>query len=230
MPPDPSSSEALAGFRALSFDLAQCHHDLKDLEALLASAPELGEKEHILPFFKARPHLSLFLGSYGTYLDRYDRLAYEFDLFGGFKPDIVVGDWAAKSYCFVEFEDARKNSIFQETNRHTKIWAPRFERGFSQIIDWFCLLEGNQDTPQFESKFGKRRINASALLVTGRDSGVPQSDRHRLEWRRDHVVVNSQKIWCCTFDELLDGLRRKLTLRPLILLDALDGELTDSEL
>ena len=213
MPPDNHPDATLPGFQALAFDLDQCRRELDALDALLADNRELGEKADILPFFRARPHLSLALGSYAANLDTYDRLAYEFDLFGQFAPDIVVGDWSAKNYCFVECEDARLNSIFVAGKRHTTEWAQRFESGFSQIIDWLWTLEANRDTEPFERKFGKRRISATALLVVGRDAGVTAGDRLRLEWRREHVVVASQKIYCCTFDELLRGLRRKLYLR-----------------
>jgi len=218
MPLEHPADEVLPGFQALAFDLDQCRRDLDALDMLLAANRELGERGIILPFFKDHPHLSLFLGSYGTNLDTYDRLAYEFDLFGGFKLDVVVGDWAAKNYCFVEFEDARVDSIFSRSrgDRKMTVWADRFEGGFSQIVDWFWSLHAHQDTEPFESKFGKRRIGASAVLVIGRDSGVVSADRLRLEWRREHVVVASQKIWCCTFDELLRGLRRKLNVRPVI--------------
>lgn len=224
MPPEPTASEVLPGFQALTFNPERCRQDLAAFEALLAGTPELREKADILPFFRAHPHLSLFLGSYDATLDRYDRLAYEFDLFGDFKPDIVIGDWGTKRYCFVEFEDAFVDSVFQKVARQTTVWAPRFERGFSQIIDWFWLLESNQDTERFEGKFGKRRIDASALLVVGRDSGVSGGDRLRLEWRRKNVVVNPQKVFCCTFDELLRGLKRKLTVYASIYAGEADGQ------
>lgn len=217
MPPE--ASGALPGFQAVAFDLDQCRRDLDAFDALLASSPELGEQQDLLPFFRTHPQLSLFLGSYDTNLDSYDRIAYEFDLFGQFTADLVVGDWDAKSYCFVEFEEARTNSIFQTTSRHTTVWAPRFERGFSQIVDWFWLLEAHQDSQAFERTFGKRRIAASGLLVVGRDTGVAPGDRLRLEWRRDRVSIGGQKVFCCTFDELARRLRRKLEVRPTIPLD-----------
>src|SRR5579875_3453522 len=69
MPPDPPSGQTLPGFHALAFDLEQCRRDLDAFDALLASSPELGEQQDILPFFRLHPHLSLFLGSYDTNLD-----------------------------------------------------------------------------------------------------------------------------------------------------------------
>lgn len=59
--------------------------------------------------------------------------------------------------------------------------------------------------------------------VVGRDSGVSRRDRLRLERRRKNVVVNSQKIFCCTFDELLRGLQRKLTVYASVYAQGAEG-------
>ncbi len=104
MSPDDGPDTALPSFQARAIDLGQCSRDLDDLAALLASNRHLEERRHLAPFFGEHPHLSLFLGSYAVDLDAYDRLAHEFDLFGLFAADIVVGDCAAKNYCFVELE------------------------------------------------------------------------------------------------------------------------------
>ncbi len=65
-------------------------------------------------------------------------------LIGLFAADIVVGDWAAKNYCFVELEDATEDSIFSTVRgRRTTKWSERFEEGCSQIVDWLWLLEAN---------------------------------------------------------------------------------------
>lgn len=213
MSPEYGPDVVLPGFRALEIDIDQCRRDLDDFDALLAPNEDLKEREHILPFFRARPHLTLFLASYAVNLDDYDRLAYEFDIFSLFRADAVIGEWSSRNYCFVEFEDATATSIFVRGDRRTTEWSDRFEAGYSQITDWFWALEAYRDTEAFERKFGQRRINTAALLVVGRDYGVTGGDRLRLEWRRNHVIVNSQRIICCTYDELLRGLYRKLDVR-----------------
>lgn len=210
MPLDSSTHQPQPGFQALSFDPVQCRTDLDAFEYLLLNKAELSERDDILPFFRAHPHLSLLLGSYNPNILTYDRVAFELTLSGTFTADVVVGDWDRKRYCFVEFEDGKSNSIFVRRTRQTTDWSSRFDHGFSQIVDWLWMLEATKNTEPFERQFGKRAINATMLLVIGRDSGVTDADRLRLEWRRDHVVVDSRLVYCCTFDELLRDLRQRL--------------------
>jgi len=115
------------GFMALTFDPAQCRADLDLFERLLAENPDLSEREQILPFFRAHPHLSLLLGVYNPGVVAIEILAYELSLFGQFTSDVVVGDWRRKRYCLVEFEDGKRNSIFVRRGaRQTTDWTPRF--------------------------------------------------------------------------------------------------------
>ncbi|HCA97100.1 MAG TPA: hypothetical protein DEP38_21515, partial [Cyanobacteria bacterium UBA9226] len=78
----------------------------REARSAYSSPPNSG----ISPFFRERHHLSAFIGSYHTNINRFDRLAFEYDIFGDFTEDIVVGDFVGKAYCFVEFEDAASNS------------------------------------------------------------------------------------------------------------------------
>ena len=180
------------------------------MEQLLAHNSELSERNHFLPFFRAHPHLSLFLGAYNSNIVTADRLAYELSLFGQFTAGIVVGDWTRKRYCFVELEDGQANSIFAHRGRQTSEWATRFNIGYNQTVDWLWLLETTKNMEPFERQFGKRTIDATMLLVVGRDSGVSPADRFRFEWRRDHIIVNSKRVYYCTFDELLRDLRERI--------------------
>ena len=66
--------------------------ELTDFKNLLDSKPELSEKHDILPFFKERPNLSSQIATLHTHINKTDKLAYEFDLFGDFSADIAVGD------------------------------------------------------------------------------------------------------------------------------------------
>src|SRR6516165_2935758 len=121
----------------LSFSHEQCLREAQEFKAFLGAHTMLKERDEVLPFFKARHHLSAFLGAYNSLVIHYDRFAHEFDIFGPFACDLVAGDWARRAYVFVEFEDAAPKSIFVRTRRKTLEWSPRFEHGFSQILDWF---------------------------------------------------------------------------------------------
>lgn len=102
--PDRAQAPSLTSWR---FDVAACRADLNEFDRLLATKAELAERDDILPFFRTHPNLSAFLGSYHPNINTHDRLGVEVPLFGAFMADVVVGDWARKAYCFVEFEDGK---------------------------------------------------------------------------------------------------------------------------
>lgn len=67
----------MSAFEDLIFDAVQCLAELNEFAQLLTSRSELSEREHILPFFRTRRHLSALLGSYSPDIITFDRLAYE---------------------------------------------------------------------------------------------------------------------------------------------------------
>jgi len=123
-------------FSQIAFELATCRQQLSEFHKLLQDYQFLLERDKILPFFRERWYLSAFMGYYHRKISRYDLVAFEYDLFGDFVCDLVVGDSVKKSYCFIEFEAAAVNSIFvSKPGRNTPEWSSKFERGFSQIVD-----------------------------------------------------------------------------------------------
>lgn len=198
-------------FLPLQFDPATCRSQLAEFQQLLQSKPSLSERGEILPFFRNREHLSAFVASYHPKINRFDKLAFEYDLFGDFTCDLVVGDSIKKSYCFVEFEDAAPNSIFvSKPGKDTPEWAPRFEKGFSQIVDWFGKLDDLEKTDAFEDRFNSRTLDYMGLLIIGRNEYLEPREQKRLKWRQQKLLVNSKHIYCMTFDELCDDLSFRL--------------------
>ena len=118
----------------------------------------LRERDHILPFFQHHRHLAALIGTWNSNIARPDRIAFEFDIFGDYKVNLVVGDSENHQYCFVEFEDATAPSIFKKTARATPDWSHRFEHGFSQIIDWILWLDNQRGTAPYTSRFGVSSI------------------------------------------------------------------------
>ena len=203
----------MKSFEDHQFNLARCKQEVNELKKLLADSDELGETKHIRPFFRARKDLSAFIGSYNSNIARFDQIAFEYNLFGDFASDLVVGDREKCAYNFVEFEDAGPNSLFvKEGGRAARAWSPRLEHGFGQIIDWFYRLHDFNKSDSCQARFGKRSIDFTGTLVVGRDQHMDDGERLRLEWRRRHVVVNSRAVFCVTFDELLDDLQSRLEL------------------
>src|SRR5262249_3402250 len=149
----------------------------------------LREREHILPFFRSHRHLAALIGTRNPDIVNPDRIAFEFDIFGDYKADLVIGDSQSHQYCLVEFEDATAASIFKKTARAAPDWSHRFEHGFSQIIDWILWLDNQRGTAAYTSRFGASAIQFIALLVIGRDRFLGEGIASResdLEERASH--------------------------------------------
>jgi hypothetical protein len=196
-------------FRKIQFDPVQCREEVKQLQDLLATHCELQERKQVLPFFKERLQLSALLGMYHSEIHRYDLVAHELPLFGDFIADLVIGDSKNSAFAFIEFEDASPESIFVK-RKATPDWSPRFERGFSQLIDWFFKLDEQKQTVDFEDKFGSRTIQHVGLIVIGRTEHLGKREEQRFRWRQKHVLINSATIYCKTFDQLCNDFLAKL--------------------
>ncbi|MBD2459341.1 DUF4263 domain-containing protein [Nostoc sp. FACHB-87] len=206
----------MKGLDSFTLDLKQCLYELEELENLLNSNSVLKENQDILPFFKQRLHLSAFIGSYVPLIVRFNQIKHEFTLYGDFRADLVIGDSVNNTYCFIEFEDAAQDSIFIDKGRSTSDWSPKFEHGFSQIIDWFWKIDDFKNTSLARSIFGSENIEFYGILVIGRDAFISPIDKARLTWRLNKVLVDSRKIICITFDQLARDIRDRLSLYPLI--------------
>ena len=66
------------------------------------------------------------------------------------------------------------------------------------------------DTPDMETRFGKRVIRYAGVLIIGRDQHLQVGERMRLDWRQDHVLVNSKHVFCVTYDQLVEDLLFRL--------------------
>lgn len=142
-------------FSSLVLDPKILSNNLAELEALLSSEARLKERDQMLPFFGNRPHLCAALGLANNAVELPDRWASELDLFGDFVCDAAAGDSEANAYTLVEFEDAQEHSIFSrlQTGKAMKRWAPRFERGFSQLVDWAWRMSAEGESPPRSAGF-----------------------------------------------------------------------------
>ena len=172
----------------------------------------LKEREHILSFFTENLHVAALAGHVTPGIANVDRLAYEFDFFGDYAADLAVGDSKRREYCFVEFENAAPDSIFKKVGKKSMLeWSPRFDHGYSQIIDWFWKLHDMDRSYTQRARFDHANsFNYCGLLVIGRSKGLATIERERLEWRRKKVLVDSKHIYCMTFDEFFEDLTLKL--------------------
>ncbi len=105
-------------FTRIRFDLEQCLRDLAAFRVLLDSKEELEEGTDIKPFFENHHQLSACIGScYGWDVLNCDLLAFQYQLFGDFGCDLVVGDSQRTAYGFIEWEDAAAGSLFRQQGK-----------------------------------------------------------------------------------------------------------------
>jgi hypothetical protein len=200
-----------------TFDFEVYERELSEFKILLDSKAELSERNDILPFFKARPNLSSQIATLIRHMVNIEKIAFEFDVYGDFASDIAVGDLSSNTFCFIEFEDAKLESIFVQNGSKYKLeFSSRLEHGFSQIIDWFYKLDGLQNTDDLEERFGKNKIEYEGILIIGRDQFLDISLKKRLDWRARKTVVNSKHFYCYTFDELYNVLDSKIKMLRLL--------------
>ena len=81
-------------FKSVTPSKSQAKNELKEFKALLndPTKPELSERDDILPFFAAHERLIALMGTYNPYIERFDRIATEFDIFGDHTSDVAIGD------------------------------------------------------------------------------------------------------------------------------------------
>ena len=95
-------------------------------------------------------------------------------------------------------------------DQNTPEWSSRFEKGFTQILDWFWKLDDLEKTDAFEDRFTARNIDYMGLLIIGRNEHLEPREKKRLEWRQKNLILNSKQVYCMTFDELYDDLLFRL--------------------
>lgn len=201
----------LADLRPIAFSRHECARELQGFRKLLDQKTELSENKDILPFFKRSRHLSALIGACNPYVGSFDCLAYEYDLFGDFACDVVVGDRTKNAFTLLEFEDATSRSLFCQGSKFTHEWSKRYEHGFSQLVDWFWSLADQRQTSAFRDRFGSNNARFTGMLVLGRSCFVKDRERRRLAWRAEKVIIDSNAITCMTFDDLYGFLQDKLT-------------------
>lgn len=191
------------------FDHAAFRRELSEFDALLRDKHVLKEREDIIPFFKARKHLTAFIAALYLNVVAATEVCFEFDISGNFAADVLLGSRAAKQFCVVEFESGEDAIFRKQSHRKNPEWGARFEHAFSQIVDWFWALEDQRGTADFRTTFGDGEITFASLLIMGRQADLDDAKKRRLAWRTKKVLIDSNKVVCITFDELYSSLKEK---------------------
>jgi hypothetical protein len=202
-------------FEPVSLNLSVLSAELDELDHFLSQNDALKERDQVLPFFKARAQLRAALGLTNPSVELPDRIATELELFGDCFCDAASGDSSANAYTLVEFENATEYSIFRrlDTGKTMRNWSPRFEHGFSQLVDWaWRLTTEGSSSPAYRRIFGANDASIHFLLIVGRDADLTADDLARLRWRANNISFGAFKMSCLTFDGVLGTLRRRLVL------------------
>lgn len=202
-------------FEKISLDLALLSQELDEFEQLLTDNRHLAERDDVLPFFKMRKHLCAAIGLLNGGVGIPDRVATELGLFGDFACDAACGDSENNSFTLIEFEDANEFSILTKllTGKTIKRWSPRFEHGFSQLVDWaWRLTQEGSTTNSYRQIFGSNHAIIQLLLIVGRDADLNEDDVARIEWRANNISLGAFRMSCMTFDNVLSSIRRRLKL------------------
>jgi len=200
-------------WESVAFDHEKFKVELNDFRRLLQDHSELSERDIVQPFFKARKHLTAYIGTLILNISVATEVCYEFDLASDFRADIILGSKAAGQFCVVEFEPGTHGAIFKkQPKRKNPEWSSRFEHAFSQIVDWFYCLEDQKNTAQFRNAFGSSEVSFASLIVMGRLKSLTEAAKNRLTWRTKKVLIDSNRVTCITFDELYDMLSDKYKL------------------
>ena len=182
---------------------AECRKEWDEFSGLLRSKRVLDERRDVLPFFRKSHHLSTLIGNYLSKIKKPNRFAHEYRIYGDFVADLIVGDASVQKYMLVEFENGSHDSVFrQKANKATPDWAPRFEGAYSQIIDWLWKLGDMRSTADFQNTFGSSQATIQGLIVIGKDMNLAPREEHRLKWRIDRTLIDSNAVSCVSFDEL----------------------------
>ncbi len=188
---------------AHTFDRAACRTELDEFKALLDTHSTLTERDHIQPLFKRCRNLTALIGAQVPEIGTVNRLASEFQIFGDFAADLVVGNVDRRTYCAIELEDAEPGSIFHRAGaKATPEWGRRFEHGFSQLVDWFYAWDDYRGTAGFAKHFGHGLVEFYGMLLIGRSADLSPAEQDRLRWRSKRVSVNTHKVFCWTYDDL----------------------------
>ena len=111
----------MKSFSSIDFDWELFEKELEEFGDLLRENDTLEEQKQIQPFFKNRLQLCAGIGLINIFNP--DSLAFEFDLWGKFNCDLVIGSSQAKMYSFIEFEDAQPDSLFKIIKKINKKWS-----------------------------------------------------------------------------------------------------------
>ncbi len=105
-------------FKQLTVDPKKGRAQRDEFRTLLESKKALSEKHDVQPFFKKRPQISAFIGSYMRDIGPATDYAFEYPFYGDFAADLVVGDKATRSH---PVECVTFDGLHEHMDRHLRL-------------------------------------------------------------------------------------------------------------
>jgi hypothetical protein len=213
------------GFEDFQFDPSKLAAECAALAAVLQPKKglELSEKYVLAPAVTAAKNVLATVAMTFGGVSSPNLWAAEYWVHDKLRCDYVYADSRTRRFCFIEIEDARKNSVFVQkhvlksgTAAPTPYyeWAPRFDHGTSQLLDWIRLIQDQHQTEDFKDHFGDHNeFTATFILIIGRAEYLSPSQQRRLDWRSKNVITSNYKVQAFTFDDLLEEGQYQLGLQ-----------------
>jgi hypothetical protein len=104
---------------SIQFDASKLEEELKAFEFLLTK-PNLREQKHVLPFFKKHKHLTSYMGTFAPNIGPATHLCFEYEFFGDFRADILLGNLQAKEFVSSSLRRPR-TTVFSRNSRRGRI-------------------------------------------------------------------------------------------------------------
>ena len=207
-------------FKKISFNPTDCQNELDDVKALFSKTPDINETTGsglysggLQGIFRKRKQLFALMGKivFGEIATKWNDEV----KFGNFRADFILANDKENKVCLIEFENAKKESIFRKKTLSKKTvtyeWAPRFEHGYSQILDWkYYSIE---EKASVKNDFQVLPKEIEFALCIGWNKHLQQSNfQERFDFRKNKVTIESKTFYCMCFDSFVDELQEKLNL------------------
>lgn len=187
-----------SGLLECRVNYARAERQLGEFRRWLAARDEFGESE-VVAELRDRLDLCLLI-QLAVARGSPDRFKFEFTIQGAFRADLVVGCMARAHFVMVEFEGARRNSIFSRGRARLPAWAPELEHAFGQVCDWTWAKNDSQKSDLYRAAFGLEHMSETYLIVCGRSSFLDPVAQSRLHWRSTKTTIASCPILIWTYD------------------------------
>lgn len=192
-------------------DLALLRKEAEEFSKILLAKMSHAETE-FLDLFRHSSHLAAAIGTINTNINAPDLVAVERPIFS-FRCDIAIGQSTTADFTLVELESAQPDSIFKTRRgqRDYPSWSDRFEKGFSQLVDWAWRIDHERPPAvTLEPIFGTADPEIHYVMIIGRDHYLDASSRARLKWRRKNNGIANRTTTVWTYDDLLSFLQRRI--------------------